>query len=142
MTRLDSMRKYSIEVSVDEILDQLYQQLIHLQSNSEIHANKRKKMLIQLERKTNQLRRAIDRTDEGKQKRIVEMTHLIQRIKKQIIAEEYRERQRRREEQDNVETSQWSLGTLSVTVVVVIAGVISMATLILIMLGHSTERYI
>lgn len=142
LTRLDAIRKYSIEVSVDDMLDQLQQQLTHLHSSSEIHANKRKKMVIQLERQTNQLRRSIDRTDESKHRRIVDTTNMIRRIKKQIIAEEYRERQRRRHEQDNGETSRWSLGTLAVTVGAVVAATISMATLILIMLEHSNERNI
>ena len=142
LTRLDAMRKYSIEVSVDDMLDQLHQQLTHLHSSSEIHANKRKKIVIQLERKSNQLRRSIDPTDESKQRKIVDTTNLIRRIKKQIIAEEYRERQRRMNEQDNLETSRWFLGTLAVTVGAVVAATITMATLILIMLEHSNERKI
>ncbi len=82
---MDSIRKYSINVTLNEAIDQLNKQLHNLLDNTEVHFSKRKKVLIQLERKTNQYRRAIDRSDLDNQKKLTNNTDLIRQIKKKII---------------------------------------------------------
>ncbi|CAF4521874.1 unnamed protein product [Rotaria socialis] len=100
-TELDSFRTYSINVSLNESIDQLYGQLCRLFGNTQMYFSKRKKLLLQLERKKNQYRRAIDRSD------------------KRIIHEDRQQRQQIRDEQE--QNNNWSMGGMAALVGIALA---------------------
>ena len=135
---MEAMRKYSINVSAAELLEQLHEQLRHLHTNTRMHFQKKKKLVLQLERRNNQWRRRTDRSDAEQQKKLADNTHLIRLIKKTIVDEDREEQQRRRDEQGQSEL--WSLGGLTATVTVAMAGIVSAATLIVIMFVNTKER--
>lgn len=139
-TSIDSLRKYSINISVNETIDQLNQQLLHLHDNTETHFSKRRKLLLQLERKNNQCRRLIDRSDLDNQKKLTINNNIIRSIKKKIIEEDRQQRQQRMDEQE--ENNNWSLAAITAMVGTVFAGVIGIATYIMMMLAESKERKI
>ncbi|CAF3805433.1 unnamed protein product [Rotaria sp. Silwood1] len=139
-TGLDSFRRYSTNISLNEHIDQLNEQLHHLLDNDRIHFSKRKKLLLQLERKNNQYRRVIDRLDLQNQKKITINNDLIRCIKKKIIDEDRQQRQQRTNEQE--EDTSWSLGSMATLFGAAFAGIISAATFIIMMLDRSKERTI
>jgi hypothetical protein len=137
---MDSMRKYSINLSTNDILDQLKHQLIQLHEHYSIHFNKKKKILIQLERKHNQLRRSIDRSNREQMTELVEQMNLIRQIKKKIIHEERHQQQQRRNEQQQVEHRHDHIVRLAITLTTTVFGLLTIATLTLMML-HSSQEY-
>jgi len=137
---IDSFRKYSFNISLNEAIDQLNEQLKQLLGNTQIHFSKRKKLLLQFERKNNQFRRSIDQSNLENQKRLTENSDIIRRIKKKIIDEAREQGQRRRDEYE--QNTNWSLGAVTVAIVMVVAGVISIATFLIMMMDKSNEKYI
>jgi hypothetical protein len=137
---IDSFRKYSCNISLNEAVNNLNQQLHQLLGNNQIHFSKRKKLLLQYERKNNQFRRSIDRSDLVNQKKITENSDLIRRIKKIIIDEERQQEQQRRDEHE--QNNSWSLGVMTALIGVTVAGVLSIATFIITMLEKPNEKYI
>jgi hypothetical protein len=135
-------RKYTINISVNEAIDQLHEQLCQLLNNSQVHFSKRRKILLQLERKNNHFRRSIDQSDLEKQKKLIVNTDVIRRIKHKIIDEDRRQRQQRRHEHEQVVDDNWSLDGLCATIIAAVAGIISVATFIIMMLDSSKENYI
>ncbi|CAF3747482.1 unnamed protein product [Rotaria socialis] len=119
-TELDSFRTYSINVSLNESIDQLYGQLCRLFGNTQMYFSKRKKLLLQLERKKNQYRRAIDRSD------------------KRIIHEDRQQRQQIRDEQE--QNNNWSMGGMAALVGIALAGMNTAATFIIMLLHVSKEK--
>jgi hypothetical protein len=139
---LNSFRKFSINVSLSEAIGQVNQQLRHLLDNTEVHFSKRKKILIQLERKNNQYRRAIGLSDSDNQKILKNNTDLIRQIKKKIIDEDRQHRQQMTDEQEQMANNSWSLGGMAALVGAALAGIISAATFIIIMLNSFKEKYV
>jgi len=137
---IDTFRKYSFNISLNEAIDQLNEQLNHLLGNTQIHFSKRKKLLLQFERKNNQYRRSINQSDLENQKKLIENSNIIRRIKRQIIDEDREERQRRRDEHE--QNSNWSLDAMTAAIAGVVAGVISIATFIIMMMDKTDEKYI
>ena len=135
---MDAMRKYSVNVSTAELIEQLHAQLRHLQANSQMHFQKKKKLVLQLERRNNQWRRRIDQSDAEQQKTLADNTHLIRLIKKVIVDQDREEQQRRRNEQG--QNDLWSLGGLTATVTLAMVGIVSAATAILIVFVDTKER--
>jgi hypothetical protein len=127
-------------MSKNESIDQLNQGLNQLLGNTGIHFNKRRKILLQYERKNNQFRRFIDRLDFENQKKLTQNSELIRHIKKQIIEENRQEYQRRRNEHE--QNRNWSLGGMITAMGLVVIGVISIATLIITVLDRSKEKNI
>jgi len=127
-------------MSKNESIDQLSQGLNQLLGNTGIHFNKRRKILLQYERKNNQFRRFIDRLDFENQKKLTQNSELIRHIKKQIIEENRQENLRRRNEHE--QNRNWSLGGMITAMSMVVIGVISIATLIITVLDRSKEKYI
>jgi hypothetical protein len=125
---------------LNEAIDQLNEQLNQLLGNTEIHFSKRKKLLLQFERKNNQYRRSINQSDLENQKKLIENSNIIRRIKRQIIDEDREERQRRRDEYE--QNSNWSLGAMTAAIAGVAAGVISIASFIIMMMDKPNEKYI
>lgn len=140
MTTLDinSFRKYSFNVSLNEVIDQVHQQLCQLLNNNQIHFSKRKKLLLQLERKNNQVRRLIDQSDNGNQQKLKDNFDLIRRIKKKIIQEDRQQEQRRRDEHE--QNNPWSPGYMTALFGIILAGLISIATIVIMMLDKSNEK--
>lgn len=127
-------------MSITEIgfVDRLHVQLYHLFNDTQTHFTKRRKLLLQYERKNNQLRRvqSVDR------KKITENYELIRRIKKQIIDDDRRLIQQRR---DQVEQQKRKLSSNQMTGAIggIILVAITIATLIMmliIMLEKSKEK--
>jgi hypothetical protein len=139
---IDSFRKYSINISLNEAMDQLNEQLHQLLNNTQIHFSKRKKILLQLERKHNQYRRSIGKSDLDNQNKLTNNTDLIRRIKKKIIDEDRQQLQRRRHEQEQVEDNNWSHGHMTILVGVALTGILCTATFIIMMLDSSKDKYI
>ncbi|CAF3036875.1 unnamed protein product [Rotaria sp. Silwood2] len=139
-TEINSFRKDLINISLNESIDQLNEQLRHLLDNDRIHFSKRRKILLQLERKNNQHRRSIDRSDLHNQKIITINNNLIRCIKKKIIDEDRQQQQQRTNEQD--EDTSWSLGGMATLFGAAFAGIISAATFIIMLLDRSKERTI
>jgi hypothetical protein len=137
---IDTFRKYSFNISLNEAIDQLNEQLNQLLGNTQIHFSKRKKLLLQFERKNNQYRRSINQSDLENQKKLIENSNIIRRIKRQIIDEDREERQRRRDEYE--QNSNWSLGAMTAAIAGVAAGVISIASFIIMMMDKPNEKYI
>jgi hypothetical protein len=137
---IDTFRKYSFNISLNEAIDQVNEQLNHLLGNTQIHFSKRKKLLLQFERKNNQYQRSINQSDLENQKKLIENSNIIRRIKRQIIDEDREERQRRRDEHE--QNSNWSLGAMTAAIAGVAAGVISIATFIIMMMDKPNEKYI
>ncbi|CAF1096214.1 unnamed protein product [Rotaria magnacalcarata] len=133
---LDSFRTYAINVSLNQSIDQLHGQLCRLIGNTEMHFSKRKKLLLQLERKNNQYRRVIDRSDVQNNKKVMINNDLIRCIKKRIIHEDRQQRQQMRDEQNN----NWSIGGMAALVDIALAGMITAATFIIMMLHVSKEK--
>lgn len=126
-------------MSITEIgfVDQLHVQLYHLLNNTQTHFTKRRKLLLQYERKNNQLRRmdSIDR------KKITENYDLIRRIKKQIIEDDRRLIQQRRDQHE--QHRKLSSNQMTGAIGAIILAAISIATLIMmiiIMLEKSKEN--
>lgn len=122
-----------------EFVDRLHAQLQHLLNDTQIHFSKRKKLLLQYERRNNQLRRSnvVD------QKRITANYDLIRRIKKQIIEDDRRQVRERRNAHEQ-HRKPWSTNQLSGAVGGIILGSITIATLIMmviIMSDRSKEKY-
>ncbi len=123
-----------------ESIDRMNEELHRLFGNNEIHFNKRRKILLQLERKNNQFRRFIDQFDFETQRKLTLNSDLIRHIKKKIIEENRQENQRRRNQHE--QNRNWSLGGMITAISMVVIGVISIATLIIILLDRSREKYI
>ena len=139
MTGLESLRKYSIEVSLRDHLDQLNDQLRQLHDNSAIHHAKRKKLLLQFERRNNQLRRSIERTDQDKQKILTENANFIRMMERKIIQEEQREQRQRRDEQINDRLWWWSPTKMRVMVGSALVLLLLLSTGISMMLNHGNH---
>jgi anti-sigma-K factor RskA len=137
---IDSFRKYSFNISLNEAINQLNEQLCQLLDNSQLHFSKRKKLLLKFERKNNQFRRSINRLDSEYQKKLTKNSDIIRRIKKKIIDEDRQQRQRGRDEHE--QNTSWSLSGITVAIVMVVAGVISITTFVIMMLDKSKEKYI
>ena len=124
-------------MSITEIgfVDRLHVQLYHLLNDTQTHFTKRRKLLLQYERKNNQLRR-MDSVD---RKKITENYDLIRRIKKKIIEDDRRQIQQRRDQQHPKLSSNQMTGAIGG----IILAAISIATLIMmiiIMLEKSKEN--
>lgn len=132
-------RKYSVEVSKTEILQRINEQLRSLKTNSQIHYSKRKKLLLHLERRFNQIRRTFDSSDHNQQIHFAESVHLIREIKKSIIHEECRILEQRRNEQEQQETNPWSSTKVAVSVIILLVIVVVVATLIRIFLDNMNK---
>jgi hypothetical protein len=131
----------SFDISLNEAVQHVNEQLHQLLGNTRIHFSKRKKLLLQLERKNNQFRRSIHQSDFVNQKKLTENSEIIRHIKMKIINEARQQEQRRRDELE--QNPQWSLdGKTTAIGGVVVAGVISLATFIIMMLVNSKEKYI
>ncbi|CAF0905678.1 unnamed protein product [Adineta steineri] len=139
---MDNLRKYSINISLNEAIDQLNTQLQQLLDNTQIDFSKRKKILLQLERKHNQYRRSIEQTDLHNQRKLIHNNDLIRRIKKKIIHDDRRQQQRRRVEQEQVENNHWLHDHMTFLVGAALTGVLCAATFIIMMLDNSKEKYI
>ncbi|CAF0740989.1 unnamed protein product [Adineta ricciae] len=141
-SNLESLRKYTVDVTTNEAIDELNNQLRRLLDDTHINFIKRKKMLLQLERKHNQLRRLIAAGDFVNQQQVTHNTDLIRRIKKKIIADDRQQRQRRHEEQEQAANLNWSAGYMTIVVGGAFAGVLCAATFIIMILYNSKEKYI
>ncbi|CAF1019901.1 unnamed protein product [Adineta steineri] len=139
---MDNLRKYSINISLNEAIDQLNKQLQQLLDNTQIDFSKRKKILLQLERKHNQYRRSIEQTDLHNQRKLIDNNDLIRRIKKKIIHDDRQQQQRRRVEQEQVENNHWLHDHMTFLVGAALTGVLCAATFIIMMLDNSKEKYI
>ncbi|CAF0840064.1 unnamed protein product [Adineta steineri] len=139
---MDNLRKYSINISLNEAIDQLNTQLQQLLDNTQIDFSKRKKILLQLERKHNQYRRSIEQTDLHNQRKLIDNNDLIRRIKKKIIHDDRQQQQRRRVEQEQVENNHWLHDHMTFLVGAALTGVLCAATFIIMMLDNSKEKYI
>ncbi|CAF0863952.1 unnamed protein product [Rotaria sordida] len=137
---INSFRKYSINIPLNESIDQLNEQLHHLLDNNQIHFSKRKKLLLQLERIHNRHRRSVDRLDSNNQKKITINNNLIRCIKKKIINEDRQERQQRTNEHEA--NTSWSLGSMAALFGAVFIGIMGAATFIIMILDKSTEKII
>lgn len=116
--------------------DQLNEQLYLLLGDTRKHFSKRRKLLLQLERRNNELRRAIHRLDLESQKKVTDNYQVIQRIKKTIIEDDRQQSQRRRHELE--QHRKCSSGTMVGTIAIVTFVVI----MIMIILDRSREKYI
>ncbi|UJR14383.1 hypothetical protein I4U23_001379 [Adineta vaga] len=139
---LESLRKYTVNISTNEALETLNQQLHRLLADTHIDFNKRKKMLLQLERKHNQYRRLFEQNDYHNQHKLADNTNLIRRIKKKIIEDDRQQRQRRHAEQEQTASTNWSPGYTVILVGGALAGVLCVATLIIMILNNSKEKYV
>src|SRR5436190_650446 len=110
---IDSLRKYSFNISLNDAIDQLNEQLHQLHGNTQIHFSKRKKLLLQLERKYNRFRRLVTPSDLENQKKLIENSDLIRHIKKKIINEHRHQEQQRREQYE--QNSDWTLREMITT---------------------------
>lgn len=135
---LAAFRKYSINVSLNENIDQLNGQLHRLLENTQIHFSKKKKLLLHLERRNNQYRQAVGRSDAQNQKKIMMNNDLIRRINQKIMDEDRQEKQQIRYEQE--QNNSWSVGGITALVGVAFAGVIIASTLIITMLHNSKNK--
>lgn len=135
---LESLRKYTIHISKSEAIEQLNEELRALLANVVMDFPKRKKLLLQLERKHNQSRRIIDREDVAMQQLFTRNTELIRRIKRQIIDEAREQQQRQRAQQ--VEDDSWSPARLTFVVVGTLVAVLCVASSIIMLLGNDKQK--
>lgn len=134
MERLNQFRKYSFEETFADSIQQLNQQLKRLNERTDEHFHKRKKELLQFERRNNHYRTRQSQFDEKYRKIIDENQQLIRQIKIKIIRDDRHERQQRTDQHQRIYQR-------PLTSFFLLVGILFLATMIILFLNQTNKNY-